>query len=203
MARCFLCGVASLFLLYQLPLTWIFAKVENADTSKCRRCPHVVSLFFLCYESRATTEAEIEYQIYIWRITHDDGMSSFFLFLYILLILYLIVACLLNTDRVGEKRGIWENRMMFIAKSERFALKEKKVNEKIWWFQKNVVPLHRIWQKRFGLELFKGFWKVGWVAETTSLLNWRTGYRTGGSNPPPSASKSICICTFSEDGGFI
>ena len=29
-----------------------------------------------------------------------------FLFLYILLILYLIVACLLNTDRVGEKRGI-------------------------------------------------------------------------------------------------
>ena len=30
--------------------------------------------------------------------------------------------------------------------------------------------------------------KVGWVAETTSLLNWRAGYRTGGSNPPPSAS---------------
>ena len=30
--------------------------------------------------------------------------------------------------------------------------------------------------------------KCGWVAETTSLLNWRTGYRTGGSNPPASAS---------------
>ena len=30
-------------------------------------------------------------------------------------------------------------------------------------------------------------WKCGWVAETTSLLNWRTGNRTGGSNPPASA----------------
>ncbi len=50
----------------------------EADTGKCRRCPHIVSLFFLCYESRATTEAEIEYQIYIWRITHDDGLLSFF-----------------------------------------------------------------------------------------------------------------------------
>ena len=29
--------------------------------------------------------------------------------------------------------------------------------------------------------------KFGWVAETTSLLNWRTGNRTGGSNPPASA----------------
>ena len=34
-------------------------------------------------------------------------------------------------------------------------------------------------------------WKLGWVAETTSLLNWRTGNRTGGSNPPASASIKI------------
>ena len=35
--------------------------------------------------------------------------------------------------------------------------------------------------------------KFGWVAETTSLLNWRTGNRTGGSNPPASAKKaSVC-----------
>ena len=57
MARCFHRGVASFFLLYLLPTTGAFAKVENADTGKCRRCPHIVSLFFLCYESRATTEA--------------------------------------------------------------------------------------------------------------------------------------------------
>ena len=30
-------------------------------------------------------------------------------------------------------------------------------------------------------------WWDGWVAETTSLLNWRTGNRTGGSNPPLTA----------------
>ena len=35
----------------------------------------------------------------------------------------------------------------------------------------------------------KEVWKFGWVAETTSLLNWRTGNRTGGSNPPASAEK--------------
>ena len=29
--------------------------------------------------------------------------------------------------------------------------------------------------------------KFGWVAETTSLLNWRTRKGTGGSNPPASA----------------
>ena len=29
--------------------------------------------------------------------------------------------------------------------------------------------------------------KFGWVAETSSLLNCRTGNRTGGSNPPASA----------------
>ena len=33
--------------------------------------------------------------------------------------------------------------------------------------------------------------KFGWVAETTSLLNWRTGNRTGGSNPPASARIKI------------
>ena len=31
--------------------------------------------------------------------------------------------------------------------------------------------------------------KDGWVAETNSLLNCRTGNRTGGSNPPPSAKE--------------
>ena len=38
-----------------------------------------------------------------------------------------------------------------------------------------------------GLTTYSKLRKVGWVAETTSLLNWRAGYRTGGSNPPPSA----------------
>ena len=32
-------------------------------------------------------------------------------------------------------------------------------------------------------------WKFGWVAETSSLLNCRTGNRTGGSNPPASAER--------------
>ena len=32
-------------------------------------------------------------------------------------------------------------------------------------------------------------WWDGWVAETTSLLNWRTGNRTGGSNPPLTAER--------------
>ena len=57
-ARCFLRGGGELFLLYLLPTTLVFANIENADTSKCRRCPHIVSLFFLCYESRATTEEQ-------------------------------------------------------------------------------------------------------------------------------------------------
>ena len=33
------------------------------------------------------------------------------------------------------------------------------------------------------------FWWDGWVAETTSLLNWRTGNCTGGSNPPLTAER--------------
>ena len=33
--------------------------------------------------------------------------------------------------------------------------------------------------------------KDGWVAETNSLLNCRTGNCTGGSNPPPSAEKNL------------
>ena len=32
-------------------------------------------------------------------------------------------------------------------------------------------------------------WKFGWVAETSSLLNCRTGNRSGGSNPPASATR--------------
>ena len=43
------------------------------------------------------------------------------------------------------------------------------------------------WKKGVGLTTHSKLRKVGWVAETTSLLNWRAGYRTGGSNPPPSA----------------
>ena len=39
-------------------------------------------------------------------------------------------------------------------------------------------------------------WKDGWVAETSSLLNCRTGSRTGGSNPPPSAPRGfLCEST--------
>ena len=33
------------------------------------------------------------------------------------------------------------------------------------------------------------FWWDGWVAETTSLLNWRTGNRTAGSNPALTAER--------------
>ena len=47
--------------------------------------------------------------------------------------------------------------------------------------QKNVVPLCQQSPKR----------KCGWVAETNSLLNCRTGNRTGGSNPPASAVKGV------------
>ena len=47
--------------------------------------------------------------------------------------------------------------------------------------QINVVPLCQQSPKR----------KCGWVAETNSLLNCRTGNRTGGSNPPASAVKGV------------
>ncbi len=40
--------------------------------------------------------------------------------------------------------------------------------------------------RRFSLKPFR---RGGWVAETTSLLNWRTGNCTGGSNPPLSAQE--------------
>ena len=33
------------------------------------------------------------------------------------------------------------------------------------------------------------------MAETSSLLNCRTGSRTGGSNPPPSATEGISLKT--------
>ena len=47
--------------------------------------------------------------------------------------------------------------------------------------QINVVPLCQQSPKR----------KCGWVAETNSLLNCRTGNRTGGSNPPASAVRGV------------
>ena len=47
--------------------------------------------------------------------------------------------------------------------------------------QINVVPLCQQSPKR----------KCGWVAETNSLLNCRTGNRTGGSNPPASALSTL------------
>ena len=59
---------------------------------------------------------------------------------------------------------------------------------KIWWNKKNVVSLHPHLRTMLVDLATISDWKVGWVAETTSLLNWRAGYRTGGSNPPPSAS---------------
>ena len=47
-------------------------------------------------------------------------------------------------------------------------------------------------QRKCRINTFKR--KFGWVAETTSLLNWRTGNRTGGSNPPASAKALQVSC---------
>ena len=45
-------------------------------------------------------------------------------------------------------------------------------------------------------------WKFGWVAETTSLLNWRTGNRTGGSNPPASAYENYLALLVNSNGAI-
>ena len=69
-----------------------------------------------------------------------------------------------------------------------------------WYFLKNnsvyacafqvfALPLQRKIR-----EVSYSKWKFGWVAETSSLLNCRTGNRTGGSNPPASAY--FCIWRF-------
>ena len=42
--------------------------------------------------------------------------------------------------------------------------------------------------------------KGGWVAETNSLLNCRTGNCTGGSNPPSSAKDTRCLVSFLLEG---
>ena len=53
---------------------------------------------------------------------------------------------------------------------------------------KNIQKKIQIISILIGLKLYlQSRWWDGWVAETTSLLNWRTGNCSGGSNPPLTA----------------
>ena len=55
---------------------------------------------------------------------------------------------------------------------------------KIWWNKKNVVSLHPHLRTMLVDLATISDWKVGWVAETTSLLNWRTGLPYRGFESP-------------------
>ena len=73
------------------------------------------------------------------------------------------------------------------------AFYHKKVQKTFGGYNKNLYLCTRNWETV--LRLTSTVWKFGWVAETSSLLNCRTGNRTGGSNPPASAvllSKQYC-----------
>ena len=60
----------------------------------------------------------------------------------------------------------------------------QKKEHKVCTIQKVSLHLHRVWEKTSFQKR-----KFGWVAETSSLLNCRTGNRSGGSNPPASATR--------------
>ena len=108
----------------------------------------------------------------------------------------------------------------FFILNRRYIIEEKK-NKILNQFRirKLSRPHHRQHKKKYCKSLHKsknpsifaprlrenairnyGNWKFGWVAETSSLLNCRTGYRTGGSNPPASASVSMIKMALSSSG---
>ena len=87
--------------------------------------------------------------------------------------------------------NIWLKRVGLAWKSRKNGHNAEKIRknfQNIWCSQKYVVPLHRVWEKTPKVKKEQPVRKFGWVAETSSLLNCRAGYRTGGSNPPASAA---------------
>ena len=61
---------------------------------------------------------------------------------------------------------------------------------KIWWNKKNVVSLHPHLRTMLVDLATISDWKVGWVAETTSLLNWRAGLPYRGFESPTFRKRS-------------
>ena len=72
-----------------------------------------------------------------------------------------------------------------IMQEQRFFEKNKR---NVWWNWFFSLPLHPHSENECCEVKEPKDWKFGWVAETSSLLNCRTGNRTGGSNPPASAT---------------
>ena len=72
-----------------------------------------------------------------------------------------------------------------IMQGQRFFEKNRR---NVWWNWFFSLPLHPHSENECCEVKEPKDWKFGWVAETSSLLNCRAGNRTGGSNPPPSAS---------------
>ena len=109
-------------------------------------------------------------------IFRGDSFCAFGAILLMLLFPIYIIRC---KNASGREKG---------EKMKKNAFFLKILFEKFGGTEKMYYLCTRIWETMFVDSEMSPTRKVGWVAETTSLLNWRAGYRTGGSNPPPSAN---------------
>ena len=82
---------------------------------------------------------------------------------------------------------------IFVPKKEKMKEKWKKSLKNLQGSKKSITFAPAIKEITPRFLAPRSSRKDGWVAETSSLLNCRTGSRTGGSNPPPSAPRGFSL----------